>query len=414
MQSALSASDRRSAPLRVTFFRIPCALMTEARFSDLSAEAKLLYGLLLDRVSLSEKNGWRDEQGRVYIYFRVGEIGKVLGCGKDKSRRLLRELEAGTGAGLIECIRQGLCKPNRIYVLLPGDAALFSHAPEEAEPETADTAAAPSPVLLSPGKEELLWEDVCDESGEPDEACEPDEIADSGTDALPSLFSDGGVFTRKEAVLRPSAAAPRRPQEVVYSDAWKSDLASSGRLNSRPPEVGFSDFRKSDFATSGRRISGPPEVSFSAPNQIEYNQIKLNQIKFNQIDPSIIPPAPRRGSWEIERCDAEALISEQIDYERLLKRYDSDAEFVMELLTETALSRAQSIRIGGEPLPAEAVKARFADLNYEHIDYVLSSLRACGSWIRNIRGYLLTALYRAPATMDAYYGALVRHDFAAA
>ena len=57
MQSALSASDRRSAPLPVTFFRIPCALMTDARFSDLSAEAKLLYGLLLDRVSLSEKNG---------------------------------------------------------------------------------------------------------------------------------------------------------------------------------------------------------------------------------------------------------------------------------------------------------------------------------------------------------------------
>ena len=388
MHQALSISDPRSAPRPVTFFRIPCALMTDACFSDLSAEAKLLYGLLLDRTSLSEKNGWRDEQGRVYIYFTVGEIGKALGCGKGKSLRLLRELEAGTGVGLIECVRQGLGKPNRIYVLLPGEAALFSHAPEEAKPETADTAADPAPVLLTPGEEELLRED---EHDEPDGIAKPDESDDSGIAALHSLITDDDAFACNEADFRPSGGALCRHQEV-----------------------GFSALLKSDFALSGRRLSEPPEVSFSDPNQIEYNQIEINQKEFNQIDPSIFHPAPRRGSWEMERCDAEMMLREQIEYGRLLKKYGSDAEFTLEILTETALSRAHSIRIGGEYIPAGAVKERFSVLDYEHIDYVLSSLRESSSRIRNIRGYLLTALYRAPATIDAYYGALVRHDFAAA
>ena len=391
MQSALSASDRRSAPLPVTFFRIPCALMTDARFSDLSAEAKLLYGLLLDRVSLSEKNGWRDEAGCVYIYFKVGEIGRALGCGKDKALCLLRELESGTGAGLIVRVRQGLGRPSRIYVRLPEDAApscpavlseaaaLPQIASEEAEPGSEDTAALSAQVLPSPGEEELPAED---------EPGEIDETDGSGETAQPSRLSDGGVCACRTAVLRPSGSAGIRPQEV-----------------------GFSDLLKSVFPPSGRRLSRSPEVSFSAPNQIEYNQTEFNQTEFNQIDPSIFPPTPRRGAWERERRDAEERLREQIEYGLLLERYGSDAEFTLEILTETAISRAQSIRIGGEQIPAEAVKARFSLLNYEHIDFVLSSLRESRSRIKNLRGYLLTALYRAPSTMDAWYDALVRHDY---
>ena len=97
-----------------SFYRIPKALFTDARIRGISAEAKILYGLLLDRMSLSARNDWLDEQGRVYIVFTVEEIMESLACGNKKAVGLLRELEVG--AGLIERRRQGLGKPNLIYV----------------------------------------------------------------------------------------------------------------------------------------------------------------------------------------------------------------------------------------------------------------------------------------------------------
>ena len=98
------------------FYRIPRQLVTGSYFKNLSTDAKLLYGLLLDRMSLSMKNGWYDEQGRVYIYYPLEEIQEALCCSHGKAVRLFAELDTGKGIGLIERIRQGQGKPARIYV----------------------------------------------------------------------------------------------------------------------------------------------------------------------------------------------------------------------------------------------------------------------------------------------------------
>ena len=97
-----------------SFYRLPKILFIDPRFRAISAEAKILYGLLLDRMSLSAKNGWLDNAGRVYIIFTVEEIMESLACGNKKAVGLLRELEEK--AGLIERRRQGLGRPNLIYV----------------------------------------------------------------------------------------------------------------------------------------------------------------------------------------------------------------------------------------------------------------------------------------------------------
>ena len=97
-----------------SFFRIPRQLITDKKYKGLSTDAKLLYSLMLDRMGLSQRNGWYDEQGRVFIYYPVAEIQEVLGCGHDKAGRLATELERGYG--LIERIRQGQGRPARIYV----------------------------------------------------------------------------------------------------------------------------------------------------------------------------------------------------------------------------------------------------------------------------------------------------------
>ena len=95
------------------FYRIPKVLFTDNRFQKISTEGKVLYGLLLDRVSLSMENGWIDDEGRVYIIFTLTTIRQAMNCAEKSAIKYLTELEE---FGLIERIRQGFGKPALIYV----------------------------------------------------------------------------------------------------------------------------------------------------------------------------------------------------------------------------------------------------------------------------------------------------------
>ena len=97
-----------------SFIRIPTVLFSQEQFKNISPEAKVLYGILLKRMDLSAKNGWFDDQGRVYIICTLEEIMETLNCGNQKAVKLMDELEEKIG--LIERKRQGLGKPNLIYV----------------------------------------------------------------------------------------------------------------------------------------------------------------------------------------------------------------------------------------------------------------------------------------------------------
>ena len=111
------------------YYRIPKILFTDDRYRDISTDAKVLYGLLLDRVSLSIKNKWVDDQNRVFIIFSLADVQESLNCGPQKATALFRELEKK--AGLIERKRQGLGKPNLIYVKnfceAPRESAIQNH-----------------------------------------------------------------------------------------------------------------------------------------------------------------------------------------------------------------------------------------------------------------------------------------------
>ena len=96
-----------------SYFRIPKALFQDHRFRQISTDARTLYGILLDRMSLSAKNGWLDEQGRVYIIYTVREVQESLCCAEHKAVKLFRELE---DIDLIERKRRGLGRPSLIYV----------------------------------------------------------------------------------------------------------------------------------------------------------------------------------------------------------------------------------------------------------------------------------------------------------
>ena len=98
------------------FYRVPRLLIKDERFKGLSSDAKILYGLMLDRMSLSMKNGWLDEEKRAYIIYTVDAIMDDLGCAKATCVKIMKELDSEKGIGLIEKKRRGLGKPDIIYV----------------------------------------------------------------------------------------------------------------------------------------------------------------------------------------------------------------------------------------------------------------------------------------------------------
>ncbi len=97
-----------------TFIRIPWVFFTDPKYEQLSSDAKILYSILLRRMELSSKNDWFDSDDKVYIIYTVEEIQELLGCGNKKAISLLNNLEYN--ADLIERRRQGLGRPNLIYV----------------------------------------------------------------------------------------------------------------------------------------------------------------------------------------------------------------------------------------------------------------------------------------------------------
>lgn len=297
-----------------SFYRIPRPLIRNKRFKGLSTDAKLLYGLMLDRMSLSAKNRWYDEQGRVYIYYTAEEIREDLCCCYDKALKLLAELDTKKGFGLIERVKQGQGKPTKIYV--------------------------------------------------------------------------------KRFTTRAIPEEPSQPEPPL------------------PPEAQGADLDFSHFQTSKKSRSGPRETRGLDLAKIDPNYIKSNQTDFIYTDPSIYPsPSPPAGRW-IDRSEQRREVEENIGYQALCRQFGrEDAESVVELMTDVLCSTRPYIRIGGEDIPTAQVRRRFLTLDYGHLEYVFDCLRRNTTEVRNIRAYLLTALYNAPVTMGPHYQAMVQHDF---
>ena len=247
-----------------SFIRVPKIFFENDAYKSMSADAKILYGFLLDRVSVSLKNGWKDDQNRVFIICTIEEIMEKLGCGNKKAIQLLSELE--DKIGLIEKKRQGQGKPNLIYV--------------KNFIRTVDNS----------GQRHFL-------------TCQND--------------TSGSVQTTSLEV----SMAERRSYESYFRDA--------------------------------------------------------------------------------------------LEFDYLLQQYPYDKETlqeILDLLVDTVCTKRDYIRIASDDRPRDVVKSRFMKLDSGHIQYVLDCLKENTTDVRNIKQYLLAALYNAPGTISSYYSAKVNHD----
>ena len=283
-----------------SFYRVPKILFTAECFKELSCEAKVLYGLLLDRMSLSMKNHWLDEEERVYIIFTVEEIAELLNCGTQKAVKLLKELDSEKGIGLIEKKRLGLGRPNVIYV------------------------------------KNFL---------------------------------------------------------VQKNDKENGDMP---------------DLQNCENHNSGVVKTTIQECPKSQSNNTDINKTDISETEINQSYPIISGNAQKKKDVMEKMRAYREVIHENIDYQYHAKE---DVDELVELMIEVMMMPEDSmIRIAGVEKPVALVKSRFMKLNYSHIEYVLFCLNRNTTKVGNIKAYLLTALYNAPATINSYYQAEVNHD----
>ena len=199
-------------------------------------------------------------------------------------------------------------------------------------------------------------------------------------------FTSPDLPKQPEVSSPPAATDPRLPN-FGSQDFGISEVLTSEKQTSRLPEIGSADFRKSDG---------------------NYNNIIYPYGSY--LDPSIHPSQgiPIRP---MDRRECREEVKDNIEYNQLRERYGLDeVNEILDLITDTLCSTRATIRIGGEERPIDAVKDRFWRLEQSHIEYVLERMKENTTKIRNIRGYLLTALYNAPATIGHYYQAEVQHD----
>lgn len=271
----------------LSFYRIPKLLFTNDYFRELSTDAKVLYGLMLDRMSLSIKNKWFDAEKRAYIYFSVEDTMELLNC-KNKALDTIKALEEFS---LIERKRQGLGKPAITYV--------------------------------------------------------------------------------------------KSFMEQVSEQVQRLEKQTSGGWKNKPLEVGKKD-----------------------PNNTDINNTEINNLNLiTSVD----------GDAGLDEYHAYArIIRENMEIDILYQQYPYDRELldgIYDLILETVLCKCDSVFIASNEYPAQLVKSKFLKLNSSHIQYVMDCLKETTSKVRNIKKYLLAALFNAPTTIKSYYQAEVNHDF---
>ena len=372
-----------------SFYRVPKVLFTEPCFKALSCEAKVLYGLMLDRMSLSIKNRWLDSEDRVYIIFTVEEIAELMNCGTQKAVKLVKELDSNNGIGLIEKKRLGLGKPNVIYV----KNFMLREVPDQ---KPMDSCA----DLQSEQKNYRKCADLQSEQGNHEECANLQSEAENREKT--------GTFLNCEN--HHSGVVKSTIQDCVESQLQNGENHNSGMMKTTNQEFPESQFNNYENQNSGMMKMEIQEFPKSQSNKTDINKTDFSEtdiIESYQIQSGSLVSHDKRDVIEEMKIYRE-LIQERIEYKY---HEQEDVDELVELMVEVMMMPDDStIRIAGVDKPVALVKNRFMKLNYSHIEYVLFCLHRNTTKVGNIKAYLLTTLYNAPLTISNYYQAEVNHD----
>lgn len=339
-----------------SFYRIPRLLVKDERFRGLSSDAKLLYGLMLDRMSLSVKNGWLDDENRVYIIYTVENMAEDLGCSKPTCTKIMRELDSVNGIGLIEKKRRGLGRPDIIYIK--------NFNVREQKP------------LVSGNKK-----------------TESQEIKD---------------FVVKEQKSLASGDKKIESQEIKNFYLKKQKSLASGDKKIKSQEI-------NDFSPSYNNINYNNQ-SYTDKSYIHSTNLQEDGSVGEEGNPETEGAVCTTGEGNIVD-DVDGYIGHirsNLAYDYYVEYAGCrEKELFLEIyetVCDVVCVRRKTLRINGEEYPYELVKSRFMKLNNRHVEYVMDCMQKNVTKVTNIRAYLITALYNAPTTILHYYQQEVQHD----
>lgn len=380
-----------------SFYRVPKVLFTAECFKSLSCEAKVLYGLMLDRMSLSIKNRWFDDEDRAYIIFTVDEIAELMNCGTQKAVKLIKELDTRNGIGLIEKKRLGLGKPNVIYVKnfmikeIPNQLMKTDNVQKQEEYFTEETVMGENAGKIADMQSEgNIQEEIANLQKQEEER--------------------GKSAISQNCENHHSKIVKITNQELSESQFKNSENHNSGMMKTTNQEFPESQFNNYENQNSGMMKMEIQEFPKSQSNKTDINKTDFSEtdiIESCQIQSGSLVSHDKRDVIEEMKIYRE-LIQERIEYKY---HEQEDVDELVELMVEVMMMPDDStIRIAGVDKPVALVKNRFMKLNYSHIEYVLFCLHRNTTKVGNIKAYLLTTLYNAPLTISNYYQAEVNHD----
>lgn len=350
-----------------SFFRVPKVLFTDKKFRSISSDAKILYGMMLDRMSLSRQSGWIDDENRVYIIYTLAEIMEDLDCGKDKGVHLIAELDE-RGIGLIERRKQGFGKPALIYVK----------------------------NFIACYEKTVL--DNQEEGGNGSNEEEDATGIDDGTDYDESEC--GAAQTYENSGFHQTSEKPKSLGAICRSREFgKTEVKSSEKPKSRLLENRSQDFGKTEVNNTDKSNT--------------YNS-KTN----TYINPPLSPPLPEEsispdeeGSLEstMPFSNVQEYVKQSIEYDRCMQEAKTEPEqkiidFILELICDVISHPRTQIRIGGVALPYQNVREKFLELTAEQVLHVVGCMQSAASRINNPASYAITALYNAIGTTAGITG----------
>lgn len=330
------------------FYRIPKVLFTDEYFRNLSSDAKVLYGLMLDRMALSIRHQWFDEEGKVYIIFTVEQVIQYMNCGRDKAMKTLAELDTKKGIGLIERVKQGFGKPDIIYV---------------------------KNFILRTSKD-VKNNDESEESIQQNREVEEVDLSES-----------------EKSTYR---GRKNRPTVVDKTDlSWSEKPTYRGR-EYRSPEVGKTD--PNDTYYNNTDLSDNDRNNIHLINPLS-EEIKRQNGRMDGMDVINAYTAIVKDNIDYDTLIQECRLGDQ--------QYIDE---MVELIAETISFKRENMFIGNVEYPYQFVKNKLLKVDSSHIQYVLECLHDNTTKIRNVRAYLLTSIFNAPSTINHYYQAEVNHD----
>lgn len=296
------------------------------------------------------KNGWLDDENRVYIHYTMENIMEDLGCAKEKCAKVLAELDSKKGIGLIEKKRQGLGRPDIIYVK--------------------------NFATLDTGKE-------------PDRELESLADIDNSAEVRESNFKR---FDNQTS----------RGSEIELAEVRKSNFKEFGNRTSRNSEIELEEVRKSNA-----NYNNIIYTDLSYINPINQSNWDIGEAEQGNRNNDMIDGMDDVNAYM-------EIIRENIEYEHHMKydKWQDRAlyEELFEVIWEVVCVKRKVVRIAGEDYPYELVKSRFLKLDSSHLEYVIGCMHDTATKITNIKAYMITALYNAPSTMNHYYQQKVQHD----